>query len=139
MKGLILMGVAALCSPSIALAQAQIVPSNGIKGADKTDVEGWTPFLGVTATLSLADNSSVVGQVDGFSTLFGLGFTAGADYVRDQHLLRTSLTINEGFARTPVIDEFVKTNDTVKLEGLYNHFLTPDLGFYDRLAIATDG
>jgi hypothetical protein len=138
MKGLILVGVAALCSPSIALAQAQIVPSNGIKGADKTDVEGWAPFLGVTATLSLADNSSVVGQVDGFSTLFGLGFTGGADYARDQHLLRTSLTINEGFARTPVIDEFVKTNDTVKLEGLYNHFLTPALGFYGRLAIATD-
>lgn len=105
------MGVAALCSPSIALAQAQIVPSNGIKGAGKTDVEGWAPFLGVTATLSLADSSSVVGQVDGFSTLFGLGLTGGADYARDQHLLRTSLTINEGFARTPVIDELVKTHD----------------------------
>jgi hypothetical protein len=138
MKGLILAGVAVLCSPGSALAQAQIVPSNGIKGADQTDVEGWAPFLGLTATLALADNSSVVGQVDGFSTLFGLGLTGGADYARGQHLVRTSLTINEGFARTPVIAEFVKTNDTVKLEGLYNHFLTPDLGFYDRLALATD-
>src|ERR1041384_8154754 len=138
MKGLILVGVAVWCSPGTALAQAQIVPSNGIKGAEQTDVEGWTPFLGVTATLSLADNASVVGQVDGFSTLFGLGLTGGADYARDQHLLRTSLTINEGFARTPVIDEFVKTNDTVKLEGLYSYFLTPDFGLYGRLAIATD-
>jgi hypothetical protein len=138
MKGLLLVGVAVWCSPGTALAQAQIVPSNGIKGAEKTDVEGWTPFLGVTATLSLADNASVVGQVDGFSTLFGLGLTGGADYARDQHLLRTSLTINEGFARTPVIDEFVKTNDTVKLEGLYSYFLTPDFGLYGRLAIATD-
>lgn len=138
MKGLILVGMAVWCSPGTALAQAQIVPSNGIKGAEQTDVEGWAPFLGATATLSLADNSSVVGQVDGFSTLFGLGLTGGADYARDQHLLRTSLTINEGFARTPVIDEFVKTNDTVKLEGLYSYFLTPDLGPYGRLAIATD-
>lgn len=138
MKGFILVGVAALCSPSIVRAQAQIVPSNGIKGAEQTDVEGWAPFLGVTATLSLADNSSVVGQVDGFSTLFGLGLTGGADYARDQHLVRTSLTINEGFARTPVVDEFVKTNDAVKLEGLYNYFLTSNLGLYGRLGIATD-
>src|SRR5262249_39997214 len=130
MKGLILVGVAVLCSPSIAFAQAQIVPSNGIKGAEKTDVEGWAPFLGITAPRSLAANSSVVGQVDGFSTLFGLGLSGGADYARDQHLLRTSLSINEGFARTPVIDEFVKTNDVVKLEGLYNYFLTPNLGLY---------
>jgi hypothetical protein len=138
MKGLILVGLAVLCSPSSALAQAQIVPSNGIKGAEQTDVAGWVPFLGVTATLSLADNSSVVGQVDGFSTLFGLGLTGGADYAQNQHLLRTSLTINEGFARTPVIDEFVKTNDSVKLEGLYSYFLTPGFGLYGRLGIATD-
>jgi hypothetical protein len=138
MKGLMLVGVAVLCSPGAALAQPQIVPSNGIKGAEQTDVGGWSPFLGVTATLSLADNSSVVGQVDGFSTLFGLGLTGGADYARDQHLLRTSLTINEGFARTPVIAEFVKTTDALKLEGLYSYFLTPDFGLYGRLGIATD-
>ncbi|HEX7839237.1 MAG TPA: hypothetical protein VF469_17285, partial [Kofleriaceae bacterium] len=138
MRRLALAGVAALCSPSAAFAQAQIVPSNGIKPAEKTEVAGWVPFLGITATLALADNSSVIGQVDGFSTLFGLGLTGGADYAQDQHLLRTSLTINEGFARTPVIDEFVKTNDVLKLEGLYNYFLTPDFGLYGRLGIATD-
>jgi hypothetical protein len=138
MKGFILVGVAGLCAPRIAQAQAQIVPSNGIKAAEKTDAEGWAPFLGITATLALADNSSVVGQVDGFSTLFGLGLTGGADYARDRHLVRTSLTINEGFARTPVIDEFVKTNDVLKLEGLYSYFLTQDLGLYGRLGIVTD-
>jgi hypothetical protein len=41
-----------LCAPSIALAQVQIVPNNG---TEKTDVEGWAPFLGVTATLRLAE------------------------------------------------------------------------------------
>ena len=138
MKQLALVGVAVLCSPGAAFAQAQIVPSNGIKGAETTDARGWAPFLGITATLSLADNSSVVGQVDGFSTLFGLGLTGGADYAQDRHLLRTQLSINEGFARTPVIDEFVKTNDVAKLEGLYNYFLTPDFGLYGRLGIATD-
>ena len=138
MRRLAIAGMAVLYSSSAAFAQAQIVPGNGIKGAEKTDVEGWAPFLGITATLSLANNSSVIGQVDGFSTLFGFGLTGGADYVRARHLLRTSLTINEGFARTPVVDEFIKTNDVVKLESLYNYFLTPNLGLYGRLGIATD-
>ena len=122
--------------PHAALAQPQIVPGE-IKSGEKTDVDGWAPFLGLTSTLALASNSSVVGQVDGFSTLFGLGITGGADYVDGKHLVRTSLTANESFARTPVLDEFVKTNDVVKLEGLYNYFLTKNFGLYGRLDFTT--
>ena len=129
--------VALLASTSVAFAQAQIVPTDGIKGAEKTDLEGWSPVLGVTGTISLTSNRSVVGQVDGFSTLFGLGVTGGADYVNGRHIMRSTLSINESFARTPVVDEFVKTNDVVKLEGLYNYFLTQELGLYGRLSLAT--
>lgn len=122
----------------VAYGQAQIVPTtDGVKAAEKTDVEGWNPFLGVTSTVSLTSNSNVVGQVDGFSTLFGLGVTGGADYVEGRHLMRSTLSIAESFARTPVIDEFVKTNDVVKLEGLYNYFLTANLGLYGRLSLQT--
>ena len=128
--------VTGIAAPHLASAQAQVVPSE-IKTSEKTDVEGWAPFLGLTSTLALASNSSVVGQVDGFSTLFGLGITSGADYVNGRHLMRTSLTINESFARTPVIDDFVKTNDVVKLEGLYNYFLTKTFGLYGRLDFTT--
>ncbi len=126
-----------LLSTGVAWAQAQIVPTDEVKGASKTDPQGWNPFVSLTATLSLASNSNVVGQVDGFSTLFGLGVTGGADYVDGKHLLRSSLTIAEGFARTPVVDEFTKTNDSVKLESLYNYFLTKDLGLFGRLALST--
>jgi hypothetical protein len=126
--------VGLLASTSVAFAQAQIVPTDGIKGAEKTDLEGWSPVLGVTGTISLTSNRSVVGQVDGFSTLFGLGVTGGADYVNGRHIMRSTLSINESFARTPVVDEFVKTNDVVKLEGLYNYFLTQELGLYGRPA-----
>lgn len=138
MKNLVrLLAVAALAAaPQAALAQAQLVPSE-VKTAEKTDVTGWAPFLGLTSTLSLASNQSVVGQVDGFSTMFGLGVTGGADYVEGRHLVRSSLTITESFARTPVIDEFVKTNDVVKLEGLYNYFLTKQFGLYGRLDFTT--
>ncbi len=125
-----------LCSAGVAGAQARIVPTD-VKTAEKTDVEGWAPFLGVTGTINMVSNSHVVGQVDGFSTLAGIGITGGADFVKGKHLFRGSLTITESFARTPVIDEFVKTNDVVKLEGLYNYFLTKNLGLYGRLALST--
>jgi len=137
MRAFLVAGVV-LGTASAAFAQAQIVPTDSIKAAEKNDVSGWAPFLGLTSTIALADNSSVVGQVDGFSTLFGLGITGGADYVEGPHLVRTSLAINESFARTPVVDQFVKTNDVVKLDGIYNYFVTPVFGAYGRLNFTTD-
>jgi hypothetical protein len=121
----------------VAHAQAKIVETDAPKGAEETDVSGWNPFLGLTSTLSLVDNTSVIGQVDGFSTLFGLGLLGGADYTNGKSLLRTSLNANEGFARTPVVDRFIKTSDNVKLESLYNYFVDPHFGGYGRLSFAT--
>ncbi|MFT3693685.1 MAG: hypothetical protein QM831_11130 [Kofleriaceae bacterium] len=131
--------VVLLCGAQAAHAQAtQFVPaSDGIKGAEKTDVEGWAPFLTLTASGSLTDNKAVIGQVDGFSTLIGAGLAAGADYVKGPHLWRNSFLLNESFARTPVVDSFIKTNDAIKLESLYNYFLTKDLGLFGRLSITT--
>ncbi|MBS1124923.1 MAG: hypothetical protein H6Q90_7151, partial [Deltaproteobacteria bacterium] len=118
-------------------AQAQLVPAE-VKAADETtDLNGWAPFLGITSTLSLTSNTNVVGQVEGFSTMFGLGITGGADYTHDRHVLRSTLSISESFARTPVIDEFVKTNDVVKLEGVYSHFETKTFGEFARLTLQT--
>jgi hypothetical protein len=124
-------------SAGIAGAQAQVVPGGEIAGGGKDDVSKWNPSLAGTATVSLVSNSNVVGQVDGFSTLVGLGVVGGLDYVKDRHVLRNTLSISESLARTPVIDEFVKTNDVVQLEGLYNYFITKNLGAFGRLAITT--
>jgi hypothetical protein len=118
-------------------AQAKIVPTGDVPAAGEADIQGWNPFLALTGTISLTSNSNVVGQVDGFSTLFGVGVTGGADFVKNKHLFRSTLAINESFARTPVVDQFVKTNDVVKLEGLYNYFFTKELGAYGRASIST--
>lgn len=126
-----------LCTSATAFAQAQIVPSDANKGADKSDIDGWAPFLTLTSTIAMADNSNTVGQVDGFSTLFGLGVKGGADYVHGPHLLRTALTINEGFAKTPVVKSWIKTNDVATLEGIYNYFATPIFGGFGRLTLTT--
>lgn len=129
--------LAAVLETGLAHAQAKLVETSAPKPAEDKDIQGWNPFLGLTSTISLVDNSSVLGQVDGFSTLFGLGVLAGADYVDGRHLVRTSLTINEGFARTPVVDQFVKTTDSVKLDGQYSYFFTRDFGVYGRSSLAT--
>ena len=133
--------VVALCAgvftSGVAWGQAKIVPKDKIETAGDKDVEEWNPFLGVNASIALTSNQSVVGQVDGFSTLFGLGLSGGADYVKGPHLLRSTLSLNENFARTPVIDELVKTNDVIKLEGVYNYFVTKHLGAFGRASIST--
>jgi hypothetical protein len=137
MRAFMMVVLASALAGTTAHAQTQIVPGDANKGAEDKDLQGWNPFLGFTSTVSLVDNSSVLGQVDGFSTLFGIGLLGGADYVQDRHLLRATLTVNEGFARTPVVERFVKNNDNVKLEGLYNYFVTKYLGAYGRLSLAT--
>lgn len=121
----------------IADAQTKIVPKEELEKAKAEDIEGWNPALGINATLNLTSNSNVVGQVDGFSTLFGLGLVGGLDYIKGKHVVRTTLTVTESFARTPVIDEFIKTNDVVGLEGLYNYYVTQSLGGYGRLSLQT--
>jgi hypothetical protein len=125
-----------ISSSATAHAQAQLMPKDEtLKGAGEEDVQGWNPSLAGTATVNLVSNSNVVGQVEGFSTLFGIGITGGADYTANRHLFRGTLSITESFARTPVVDEFVKTNDVVQLDGLYNYFLAKKLGLFGRLSV----
>ena len=136
---IIVLSIGALAAAqATAAAQAQLVPKDEtLKGAGNEDVQGWNPSLSGTATVNLVSNSNVVGQVDGFSTLFGLGLVGGMDYVHDKHLFRGTLSISESFARTPVVDELIKTNDVVQLEGLYNYFLAKRLGLFGRLSLKT--
>jgi hypothetical protein len=119
-------------------AQAQILPKDDtLKGAEPKDIQGWNPSLSGTATVNVVSNSNVIGQVDGLSTLFGVGLVGGLDYAQDKHLLRTTLGVGESFARTPVVSDFVKTNDVVQLEGLYNYFASDALGGFGRLSLQT--
>lgn len=126
----------ALLSTTPAFSQPQLLPKDEtLKPAEEQAPQGWNPTLAGTATVNVVSNSNVVGQVSGFSTLFGVGVAGGADYIRGPHVIHNTLSIAESFARTPVIDEFVKTSDLVQLEGLYNYFFTKNLGGFGRLAL----
>ncbi len=103
----------------------------------KTAVQGWNPFLALTASLNLVDNEGVIGQVNGTAVTIAGGAVGGAEYIHDRHFLSLTGTINEGFARTPVVTEFVKINDVAKVDGIYNYFATENLGGYARLSLQT--
>ena len=117
-------------------AQTEILPEGDFKGAEDKDISGWNPSLAVNGTLNLVDNSHVVGQVEGLSMLFGFGAAGGADYVDGPSLLRLELTIGESFAKTPVIDRFIKTSDEVAISSTYNYFVTKVLGGFGRLKMS---
>ena len=120
-----------------AFAQAEIVPEDEITGAGDADISGWNPSLAVNGTLNLVENSNVVGQVEGLSMLFGLGLAGGADYVDGPSVWRNELTIAESFAKTPVVDRFIKTNDQVAVASTYNYFLTKTMGGFARGRVNT--
>jgi hypothetical protein len=130
--------VVSLFSGALAHAQAELVPTDAPAPVDaKVAITGWNPFLAITSTFNLVSNSNVIGQVDGTSTVFGLGLLGGADYIDGKHFLQSSLSINEAFARTPAIHRFIKSTDAAKLESVYNYFLHDHAGVYARLSLAT--
>jgi hypothetical protein len=99
--------------------------------------QGVDGMLSLSANLNLVSNNNVVGQPDGFSTLFGLGLTGGLDYISGKHELRNTLRINESWARTPAIEQFVKNNDNLELESLYNYFIAKWTGAFARVNFET--
>ncbi len=125
------LGTLTLSMPD-ARGQAKIVPEGDVSGASEKDIEGLNPALAVSGTLNLVNNTNVVGQVEGTSVLLGFGLAGTLDAIKGKRVWRTSLTLNEGFARTPVVDAFIKTNDELALATNYSYFFAPKLGFFVR-------
>lgn len=93
--------------------------------------------LSTAASVSLTSNKDVVGEIDGFSTLFSLGVTGGLTYINGAHLWQNTLTVNEAWARTPTLDQFVKNNDDLDYESLYNYFILKWFGPFARFNLQT--
>lgn len=132
-------GLVALGAAGSARAQsndtkvANYVPEEEIHKAEEGKKQGLDGTFGLAANVNLASNRRVVGQVDGFSFLFGVSLIGGLDYVEGPHEVRNTLTLNESWARTPVLDEFVKSNDVIDIESVYNYFILSWFGPFARL------
>lgn len=131
-------GVLVGCVFAGATAQAQVksedvtqyVTSEQVK--KKKDKENLDATLSTAASVSVTQNEDVVGEIDGFSTLFSLGVTGGLEYIHGRNLWQNTLTVNESWARTPSLERFVKSNDQIDYESLYNYFALDWLGPFAR-------
>jgi len=130
------MAASVFAAPAFA-QDTQFVPKDDITLITDEERQGFDGMLTIGANLNFASNSNVVGQTDGYSTVFGLNLKGGLDYLYNKHEVRNTLSIQEGFARTPVIDEFIKTNDVVEFESLYSYFILKWVGAFGRLSLKT--
>ncbi|MCG3172717.1 MAG: hypothetical protein GMKNLPBB_00872 [Myxococcota bacterium] len=99
----------------------------------ETKKDGWDLNLTLGAGLSLTQNSSFVGQPDGLSTTLSGKADFAATLYAGLHEWRNSIGYSVAFARTPAIDDWVKTNDVLALESIYFLKLEPWVGPFARL------
>ncbi|MFT7579999.1 MAG: hypothetical protein ACI9MR_001666 [Myxococcota bacterium] len=104
---------------SSASAAEGILPTEAQIKKKTLDKEGWHPKLSFGASVAVASNSNVVGQVDGSSWTLGFSMLGGLDYRQGVHDWINTLSISEVFTRTPIVDEFVKSADVFTFESIY--------------------
>ena len=115
----------------------QYVPGAEVKDLPQGLQDGWHPTLTLGANLNLASNSSVVGQPDGFSLLIGLSVLGDLLFIAGNHDWKNTLKLTETWTKTPVVDEFVKSNDVLDVESLYRFFAWTWGGPFARLSLET--
>lgn len=128
-----------LLVPLIASAQDGVDETEYVEEVtfDEEHEDGLRYHLGVEASLNIVSNQNLVGQNDGTSVLLGGGLDGGLDWVKDAHVIRNTLTYSTSWARTPVIEQFVKNSDALEYEGLYNYYLLDWVGPYARADVQT--
>jgi hypothetical protein len=131
------LALALLAAPAFA---EEYVPEEGAKGQDQPEGEAkWDFTLSIGASGNLSQNTSVIGQPDGSSYTLGGKLEFGADYISASHEVRNDFLIVNTFTRTPVIPEFVRSADTLRLETIYYYHLEklPWVGPFARLQLET--
>ena len=119
-------------------AATEYVPgSDTLKAPPPEREDGWHPALTLGANLNLASNANFVGQVDGFSLLVGANIIGELRLIDGKHDWKNTISLNETWAKTPVIDEFLKSNDLLDVESLYRFFAFAWGGPYARLNLQT--
>ncbi len=101
--------------------------------------QGWVPKARVSAQGSLASSESVIGQTDGTSQTYGLGFKSTLSYFMDVHEWRNALDYTGNTTRTPGLPRFVKSADELVFRTTYLFTFRgrPSLGAYAKGEIQT--
>jgi hypothetical protein len=155
-KTLVLLAVGALTStlsvavPELVEAQAAPAPlpdtkkvaaSTFVSADDVTRAakkpQGFGYDFTLAANLNVASNRDVVGQINGNSVLFGASALANVGYLRGPHEWLNTASLAETWSKTPAVDEFIKSNDLLNVQTLYNYFLRDWTGPFTRLNLQT--
>ncbi len=133
-------GAALALASTVGICHAQeitnYVPSGEI-ARDGTLEGGWDGTLSLSATFNVVSNSSVVGQPEGESFLGGGALRGGIDYVAGAHEWRNTLLLQQSWAKTDAIDEWLKNNDVLDVESLYHYYFIDWAGAFGRLNLQT--
>lgn len=130
--------LASLSATTTARAQSNTELVDKASGTQSdAEVEGWNGKLSIGGNANLTSNSQVVGETEGFSALLGLNLSGQLNYVSGPHELENTLHLSESFARTPSIERFVKNNDSLDLESLYQYFFVPWAGTFGQATFET--
>jgi hypothetical protein len=121
----------ALPDTTLAPAVSTYVPTAMERAAKKP--QGLTYGVTLAANLNVASNRDVVGQINGNTVLFGASALGNLSYLLDRHEWLNNGSLAETFSRTPAIGQFVKSNDQLSLESLYNYFLREWTGPFARV------
>jgi hypothetical protein len=111
----------------------QFVPNAELSGGQSALPQGWVGTLSLNANVSINHNSNVVGQLDGASFIMGGGLVGTLVFRAGAHEVLSSMSLTEAFAKTPALTDLVKTNDTLRLESIYNYFFLDWLGAFGRI------
>ncbi len=93
---------------------------------------GWLLKAKSEFGINYGHNSNVVGQPDGTTLLLNLGIESGFDMKSGSHQWRGNLLISETFTQTPLIDEFINSQDSLKIDTMYLYYLVNMFGVYGR-------
>ncbi len=107
------------------------------KGDETKRPEGWTPGVAFGGTFNLVDTRSVVGTQDGTTLMLGGALDAALEFNQGMHEWRNTLKAGAGVTRSPSLEEFVKTNDSLVFETIYLLHAVEMFGPYARFAYNT--
>lgn len=116
------LGLFLVSAPLTAQEATDILPEELAETTEEVREEvaaDWKYRLIVGAGLNFSSSSHVVGATDGQSWTVGAKLDSGAYYVNGGHDWRNTLLLTEAFTRTPAVDEFVKSADSLAIESLY--------------------
>jgi len=104
---------------------------------DASKPQGFSPKLKVGSNVSYNHSRKVVGSPDGSTFVIGALIEGALEWRRGQHEWQNTLAINEAQSKNPLLDDFVKSLDTIELKSIYLYHLVkyPWLGPFARVRL----